>query len=290
MPAASAAACASAAPAGKGWKNLRNGAVLQCVEAITLGMPLEVWKTRMGRFRNETTMQSLRAVYAERGIGGFWNGSTPKMVESASKGAVLVYAKDAILDGCAAVGVNSVAAGFLSGAGGGVCQTVVMGPMTFLVTAVVTGGKDVSVSAAAATTWKEKGLIGFYPGGSAIAFRQATNWASRQGFTDAVRSRMRTFLNKPADAKLTPKEDAICGLFGGMLSCWNHPFEVARIEMQARAVANEEYLSMVGVFRQVVGQYGIRGLFQGVIPRMGLSIWQTLFMVTGAKLVKDRLG
>ena len=263
MPAASAAAGASAAPAGKGWKNLRNGAVLQCVEAITLGMPLEVWKTRMGRFRNETTMQSLRAVYAERGIGGFWNGSTPKMVESASKGAVLVYAKDAILDGCAAVGVNSVAAGFLSGAGGGVCQTVVMGPMTFLVTAVVT---------------------------SAIAFRQATNWASRQGFTDAVRSRMRTFLNKPADAKLTPKEDAICGLFGGMLSCWNHPFEVARIEMQARAVANEEYLSMVGVFRQVVGQYGIRGLFQGVIPRMGLSIWQTLFMVTGAKLVKDRLG
>ena len=212
MPAASAAAGASAAPAGKGWKNLRNGAVLQCVEAITLGMPLEVWKTRMGRFRNETTMQSLRAVYAERGIGGFWNGSTPKMVESASKGAVLVYAKDAILDGCAAVGVNSVAAGFLSGAGGGVCQTVVMGPMTFLVTAVVTGGKDVSVSAAAATTWKEKGLIGFYPGGSAIAFRQATNWASRQGFTDAVRSRMRTFLNKPADAKLTPKEDAICGL------------------------------------------------------------------------------
>ena len=56
MPAA--AAGAGAAPAGKGWNNIRNGAVLQCAEAITLGMPFEVWKTRMGRFRSETTMES----------------------------------------------------------------------------------------------------------------------------------------------------------------------------------------------------------------------------------------
>ena len=75
-----------------------------------------------------------------------------------------------------------------------------------------------------------------------------------------------------------------------MLSCWNHPFEVARIEMQARAVAGEPYLSMVGVFRQVAGQYGVRGLFQGVLPRMGLSMWQTLFMVSGASYIKEHLG
>ena len=71
-----------------------------------------------------------------------------------------------------------------------------MGPMTYLVTAVVTGGKDTSIMHTITTTWREKGLIGFYPGGSAIAFRQATNWASRQGFTDAVRSRMATLLRK----------------------------------------------------------------------------------------------
>ena len=185
---------APAAPAGKGWKQLRNGAVLQCVEAITLGMPLEVWKTRMGRFRHETTMQSLRAIYGERGLAGFWKGSSPKMVESASKGAVLVYSKDAIRDASTSMGAGNVLSGFLGGAGGGVCQTVVMGPMTYLVTAVVTGDKSVSVTSALTTTWREKGLIGFYPGGSAIAFRQATNWASRQGFTDAVRSRMTLLL------------------------------------------------------------------------------------------------
>ena len=27
----------------------RTGAILQCVEAATLGMPLEVWKTHLGR-------------------------------------------------------------------------------------------------------------------------------------------------------------------------------------------------------------------------------------------------
>lgn len=36
------------------------GGLLQCVEAATLGMPFEVWKTRMGRFRNESTIESFR--------------------------------------------------------------------------------------------------------------------------------------------------------------------------------------------------------------------------------------
>lgn len=36
--------------------DLVTGAVLQCVEAATLGMPFEVWKTRMGRHREETTL------------------------------------------------------------------------------------------------------------------------------------------------------------------------------------------------------------------------------------------
>ena len=31
------------------------------------------------------------------------------------------------------------------------------------------------------------------------------------------------------------------------------------------------------------------GLFRGIAPRIGLGIWQTLFMVTGAKIVKDEL-
>lgn len=285
-----APASANAAPQGKGWKNLRNGAVLQCCEAITLGMPLEVWKTRMGRFRTESTMQSFQTILKQDGVAGFWRGTGPKMIESASKGAVLIYAKEVIADSCASVGVGSTATGFIAGAGAGVAQTSVMGPCTFLVTAVVTGDKSVSVTQQATKTWREKGIKGFYPGGTAIAFRQASNWASRQGFTDWVRSRMRVLVHGDPAAKLSMGQEAMSGCLGGMLSCWNHPFEVARIEMQARAVAGEEALSMVGVISQVHGQYGIRGLFQGLIPRMGLNIWQTLFMVTGATIIKEKLG
>lgn len=48
---------------------------------------------------------------------------------------------------------------FAAGAGGGVCQVVVMGPCTFLVTAAVTGGdKNVSVAAKAAEVWSTKGI------------------------------------------------------------------------------------------------------------------------------------
>jgi len=37
-------------------------------------------------------------------------------------------------------------------------------------------------------------------------------------------------------------------------------------------------------------EQGIGGLFKGIVPRVCLGIWQTLFMVTGAKLVKDALA
>ncbi|KAL1528674.1 hypothetical protein AB1Y20_010010 [Prymnesium parvum] len=279
---------AAAAPAGKGWKNIRNGAILQCAEAMTLGMPLEVWKTRMGRYRNEGTMESFYNIQ-KQGISTFWKGLGPKLFESASKGAVLIYSKEAISESCVAFGMGSVTAGFVAGAGGGVAQTVVMGPCTFLVTAVVTGDGKATVASTITKTWKEKGVVGFYPGGVAIAFRQATNWASRQGFTDAVRGQFRYLFHGDSNAKLSVPQEALAGMCGGILSCWNHPFEVARIEMQARAAAGESSMSMIAVFRSVYSEYGMRGLFQGLIPRMGLNIWQTLFMVSGAKLIKDRL-
>ncbi len=37
-----------------------------------------------------------------------------------------------------------------------------------------------------------------------------------------------------------------------MLACWNHPFEVARIEAQARGDQNQKDLNMVQIFRMIV--------------------------------------
>ena len=57
-------------------------------------------------------------------------------------------------------------------------------------------------------------------------------------------------------------QEVTAGIIGGTLACWNHPFEVARIEAQARAAAGEPSLSMVGVMKYVVKQDGFGGLFK----------------------------
>ena len=58
-------------------------------------------------------------------------------------------------------------------------------------------------------------LQGFYPGGTAIAFRQMTNWASRQGFTEAVRDQFKLRLHGSKTAKLTKTEEVGSGILGG---------------------------------------------------------------------------
>jgi hypothetical protein len=268
-------------------RDLANGAFLQCAEAATLGMPFEVWKTRMGRFRNESTMEAFVNVYKRGGVFGFWQGTSAKMVESASKGAVLLFAKEGLLNVCKSSGLSPFASGILAGAGAGVAQTTVMGPCTFIVTATVTGSKDLNVGNLIATTWKEKGLKGFYPGGTAIAFRQASNWASRQGFTDFFRTKVAQIKYGDAKAKLTKGDEAISGILGGAFSTWNQPFEVARIQMQAAAASGEPAVGMVSVMGNIVKEQGPMGLFKGIVPRIGLGVWQTLFMVTGAKILKE---
>lgn len=273
-------------------KDLLNGAFLQCVEAATLGMPFEVWKTRMGRFREESTLQAFKNVYHRGGVGAFWQGTSAKMVESASKGAILLFSKEAILASSQNAGFSKTASGFIAGAGGGICQTTVMGPCTFLVTAKVTAaeGTGMSTSAMIAKTWKEKGFKGFYPGGSAIAFRQASNWASRQGLTEWARGQIGSIRYGDKNAKLTKGDEALSGCVGGALSCWNQPFEVARIQMQAAAAAGEEKRSMVATWQLILKEQGVAGFYKGIIPRIGLGIWQTLFMVTGAKMLKQYMA
>ena len=264
-----------------------DGTILQLASTLTFGQPFEVWKTRMGRFRAESTAEAFCQILQSGGVRAFYAGTGPKLVESATKGGILLVANEKIHGCLKKLGVSSTVAGFLAGASGGVAQTIVMGPCTFLVTAMVLSKRETSVTATILKTWSERGLSGFYPGGSAIAARQASNWASRVGFTEAVRSRISSVVHGQPKKRLSMAEEAAAGIIGGVLSCWNHPFEVARIEMQARAIAGEPPVSMAQVLRSVHGEHGVRGLFQGLLPRMGLNIWLTLFMVSGVHVVKQ---
>lgn len=75
-------------------------------------MPFEVWKTRMGRFRTEGTVEALMNVYKHGGgISAFWRGTSAKMVESASKGAILLFSKEAIATSMLAAGFGQTFTG-----------------------------------------------------------------------------------------------------------------------------------------------------------------------------------
>ena len=54
---------------------------------MTFGMPFEVWKTHMGTYRSEGTMQAFRNIYNKGGVLSFWSGWQPKLFESFMKGA-----------------------------------------------------------------------------------------------------------------------------------------------------------------------------------------------------------
>lgn len=43
------------------------------------------------------------------------------MVESATKGSILLFSKEAIFNGVTNMGAGNTLAGFLAGAGGGIC-------------------------------------------------------------------------------------------------------------------------------------------------------------------------
>lgn len=271
-------------------KDLLRGGILQCLEASTLGLPFEVWKTRMGRFRKESTVDAFKSVYQRGGIKAFYAGYTPKIVESFLKGGILLFAKEAIIRSCYNVGMNDVTSGLIGGFGGGCAQVTVMGPCTLMVTAAVTGDKSVSLLQHAKNTYKARGIGGFYAGGTALLLRQGSNWMSRQGFTDVTReflkSRHVSRGESTKDVKLSVAEETISGIVGGALSTWNQPFEVLRIEAQAAAASGQAPRSFLQNVQHIVKENGIRGLFQGIIPRMGLCITQTVFLVSIPRLIK----
>lgn len=266
-------------------KDLLSGGVLQCVEAATLGLPFEVWKTHMGTYRSQGFLESFRNIYAAGGAKAFWSGLSPKMVESFFKGGLLLFSKEAIMRSCQSMGFSSVTSGLIGGFGGGVTQVVIIGPCTYLVTAAVTGDKSISMMQRLSQTYKKSGISGFYTGGTALIFRQGTNWASRQGITDFFRSLIREKKDNPKE-KLTIFEESLAAVCGGSLSTWNQPFEVIRIEAQASAAKGLPPKGMFQTAKHIMQESGLQGLFRGISPRVGLCIWQTYFMVTIPYILK----
>ncbi|EKM83568.1 hypothetical protein AGABI1DRAFT_110218 [Agaricus bisporus var. burnettii JB137-S8] len=285
---------------GVSWSNIAVGGIMNMVQVTTLGQPLEVLKTQMAANRSQTMWQACRTVWSRGGASGFFQGLIPwAWIEASTKGAVLVFTATEVETATLASGINPGVAGLLGGMTGGIAQAyATMGFTTCMKTVEITRAKTVASGVKPPSTWavfmdiyRREGIAGVNKGVNAVAVRQCTNWGSRMGFARLAESMIRQVRGKGQDDKLSAFEKISASTVGGALATWNQPIEVVRVEMQsmAKGAANAnrpEKLTIMSTFKYIYKENGMKGLYRGVTPRIGLGIWQTICMVSLADYVK----
>lgn len=279
------------------FSNILLGAGLNMCEVSTLGQPLEVVKTTMAANREVNFMGAMRHVWSRGGVFGFYQGLIPwAWIEASTKGAVLLFVASESEYRYKRLGLGNFGAGIMGGITGGVAQSyLTMGFCTCMKTVEITrkkttGGIPQSSWSVFKTIYAKEGLRGIYKGVNAVAIRQMTNWGSRFGLSRLVEDIIRKSTGKTdSNDKLTVLEKIAASAIGGGLSAWNQPIEVIRVEMQSKKVDpnRPKNLTVAKTFKYIYQSNGVKGLYRGITPRVGLGIWQTVFMVGFGDIARE---
>ncbi len=172
---------------------------------------------------------------------------------------------------------------------GGVAQAyATMGFCTCMKTVEITkhkiaaqGVKPPGTFATFMDIYRKEGIRGINKGVNAVAIRQTTNWGSRFGLSRLAESGIRRATGKGDTEKLGTAEKILASGLGGGLSAWNQPIEVIRVEMQSKTVDpnRPKNLTVGKTLNYIYSNNGLKGLYRGVTPRIGLGVWQTICMV-----------
>ena len=152
---------------------------------------------------------------------------------------------------------------------------------------------------------RKEGIRGINKGVSAVALRQMTNWGSRFGISritedllllrrqakeSTEKDKMTDVSTNGSKGKLSRPERLVAAVIGGALGCWNQPIEVVRVEMQSQKVdpGRPAKPNVWNIARYIYKQHGLRGLYRGVLPRIGLSVYLTVCMVFGGDELKAK--
>ncbi|KAJ6031431.1 mitochondrial DNA replication protein [Penicillium herquei] len=275
------------------------GAGLNFFEVTSLGQPLEVIKTTMAANRSDSFAAALKRIWARGGFFGFYQGLIPwAWIEASSKGAVLLFVASETDRAARSVGFGNFSAGITSGMMGGLVQAyATVGFCTCMKTAEITklkvaeaGGKPASTWATFQDAYWRGGIRGINKGVNAVAVRQVTNWGSRFGLSRMAENAIRSVTGKTDEGqKLNAGERVLASGLGGGLSAWNQPIEVVRVEMQSMKVDpnRPSNLNMFSAGKYIYQQNGLKGLYRGVAPRIGLGVWQTVCMVAFGDMAKE---
>lgn len=282
--------------------NIALGAGLNLAEVTTLGQPLEVIKTTMAANRSLTMPQAAKFVWSRGGILGFYQGLIPwAWIEASTKGAVLLFVSAEAEYQFKKLGMNNFVSGMGGGITGGLAQAyLTMGFCTCMKTVEITRSKQANTPGVPQQTsfqvfkeiYRKEGIRGINKGVNAVAIRQMTNWGSRFGFSRLAEESIRSLTGKSESQKLLAWEKIASSVIGGGLSAWNQPIEVIRVEMQSKTndPNRPKNLSVAGAFKYIYQQNGIKGLYRGVTPRIGLGVWQTVFIVAFGDIFKRMLN
>lgn len=281
--------------------NLLLGAGLNLVEVSTLGQPLEVTKTTMAAHRDFGLTQAVKHIWKRGGALGFYQGLIPwAWFEASTKGAVLLAVMTEGEYQFRVLGASPFVSGIGGGMLGGLSQAyLTMGFCTCMKTVEITRSKSSNDGKPSKTTlqvfkeiYQKEGIKGINKGVNAVAMRQCTNWGSRFGLARLAEDTIKNFTGKNKDEKLNAFEKILSSIVGGGLSAWNQPFEVARVEMQSRVddPNRPKNLNVFTTLKYVYQTNGIKGLYKGVTPRIGLGVWQTIFMVSLGDYAKEYIA
>ncbi|KAL4896921.1 mitochondrial DNA replication protein [Aspergillus ambiguus] len=280
-------------------RNLVVGAFMNIFQVTTLGQPMEVLKTHMAANRHDSLREAVQKTWARGRAAAFYSGLIPwAWLEASTKGAILIVASSEIeYQAKTKFGASPVACGVLGGIGGGVAQSyLTMGMTTCMKTVEVTrsrqsvnGAKVPGVMSTFLQLLREKGIRGVNKGVNAVALRQVTGWSSRIGISRAAEESLKVVTGKPRNEKLKFGEKILSSVIGGALSCWNQPFEVIRVEMQSmkKDPTRPASPTIVSTFKHIIQTSGFKGLFRGVVPRIGVAAWATTCMIGLGDTVKE---
>ncbi|KAG2164301.1 hypothetical protein VTO58DRAFT_106994 [Aureobasidium pullulans] len=280
------------------FSNLLLGAGLNLFEVTSLGQPLEVVKTTMAANRSDGMAGAVSRIWGRGGVFGFYQGLIPwAWIEASTKGAVLLFVASEAEFYARNAGANNFVSGITGGMVGGLAQAyATMGFCTCMKTVEITKHKVAAAGIKPPGTmetfmniYRAEGIRGINKGVNAVAVRQVTNWGSRFGLSRVAESGIRKATGKENGEKLGAPEKILASALGGGLSAWNQPIEVVRVEMQSKKEDPNRPKNMtVGkAFKYIYSQNGMKGLYRGVTPRIGLGIWQTVCMVALGDIAKE---
>lgn len=280
------------------FSNLLLGAGLNMFEVTTLGQPLEVIKTTMAANRKDGMAGAMSRIWSRGGILGYYQGLIPwAWIEASTKGAVLLFVASEAEYYAKSFGANDFVGGISGGMAGGVAQAyATMGFCTCMKTVEITQHKIAASGVKPPSTfqtfmgiYRKEGIRGINRGVNAVAIRQTTNWGSRFGLSRLAEQGIRKVMNKEDGQKLSGYEKVLASGLGGGLSAWNQPIEVIRVEMQSKTEdpKRPKNLTVGKTLKYIYSENGIKGLYRGVTPRIGLGIWQTICMVAFGDMAKE---